>query len=825
MPLSLPPLPALQALPALRQALAASRAAVFSAPPGSGKTTALPLALLQEPWLQGRRILMLEPRRLAARAAAARMAQLLGEAVGQTVGYQIRFERRVSSQTRIEVITEGLLTRRLQSDPELPDIGLLIFDEFHERSLDADLALALALDTRETLRPDLRLMVMSATLAVDQVAALLGDAPRVEAPGRQFPVTVQYLPPKSAESLEQSVVAGVAAALAGTDGDVLAFLPGGREIRACERLLGERLAADLRLCPLHGQLSSEQQDAALAPDPQGRRKVILATNIAQTSLTVEGVTAVVDSGYARAAHYDLGSGANRLQTSRVSRASAEQRAGRAGRLQPGVAYRLWSKEQHGLLAPHDTPEILRVDLSGLALELVAWGLRDPLQARMLDAPPAVAWAAATTLLQALGAIAEDGRVTAHGRQLLRLATEPRRAHMLLLGRDHGAASAAAWTAAVLDERDVLPGADLADSVVAYVAGRVRDSAAQRRVREAARQLARTLGVELQATVDERDVGRMVALAYPERVAQRRDKQRGVYLCADGSEAQLPQRDPLAQQAWLAIAHWDPQPPRRIRAAASIDPEQLETDFAGQLVWQRHVHWDRHQHAVVAEQRRCLGAIVLQRQAVRAQPDEMHAAWREGLGLLGIGALPWTDAARQWQARVLSLRLWHPEETWPDVSDQALAERLDEWLLPYLEGSSRREHLARLDLMALLASMLDYPAQQRLSQRAPTQLQVPSGSRVALAYAADGSPPVLPVKLQELFSLSATPAVDDGRMPVMLHLLSPARRPVQVTADLAGFWARTYPQIRKELKGRYPRHPWPDDPLTAPPSARAKPRGS
>lgn len=827
---ALPDLPVAEALPALRQALAVSGQAVLAAPPGSGKTTLVPLALLDQPWLAGKRILMLEPRRIAARASAARMAWLLGEKVGETVGYQIRFERKVSAATRIEVITEGLLTRRLQADPELPGVGLVIFDEFHERSLDADLALALTLDARANLNDALRLLVMSATLDTQRVSALLGGAPVVESGGKLFPVDVRYAAPRSGAELDAAVAEGALRALSETEGDILAFLPGGREIRGAQRALEARLAGRVHLFPLFGDLSSAEQDAALQPATDGRRKIILATNIAQTSLTVEGVRTVVDGGYARVARFDLGAGANRLETQRISRASADQRAGRAGRLGPGVAYRLWSRDQQAQMPAHDTPEILAADLSRFALELAAWGA-DVAQLALLDPPPAASWSYARELLLALGAVDGAGRISAHGRELGRLPTAPRLGHMLLAAKQLGLAAPAAWLAAVLDERET--GTDLEQMVRQFHGGRA-EPGAQRRVREAVRQFLRIAGVE-EGRADGADdaVGRLVALAFPERIARRRAEQnpalRGgrdvIYLCADGGEARLPQHDALAQSEWLAVAHWDPGVPRRIRLAAALGESDVRRDLEPRMTAQQEVRWDAQSETVVAERQRRLGAIVLERKPLREGAGEaVRAAMLEGVRSLGVAALPWNEGARQWQARVLSLRAWRPQDGWPDVSDGALAATLGEWLAPYLEGVTRRDHLARLDLMSILNAMLDYPRQQQLARLAPTQLEVPSGSHVAIEYLPDGAPPVLAVKLQELFGLTQTPAVNEGRNRVSLHLLSPGCRPIQVTQDLAGFWARTYAEVKKELKGRYPRHPWPDDPLTAPPTARAKRRG-
>ena len=833
----LPAYPALDALPELRRALARPGGrAVLAAPPGSGKTTVVPLALLDEPWLAGRKIVMLEPRRVAARASAARMASLIGERAGETIGYQVRFERRIGPSTRIEVITEGLLTRRLQADPELPGVGLVIFDEFHERSLDADLALALTLDAAASLREDLRVLVMSATLESERVAALLGEVPVVRAEGRMFPVDVRYQPPRPGVDTAVAVADACAAALAEREGDVLAFLPGGREIREAQRLLEARLASTVGIHPLYGDLSSAEQDAALAPARDGRRKVILATNIAQTSLTVEGVTSVVDSGTARVARFDLGAGTNRLELQRISRASADQRAGRAGRLGPGTAIRLWSRDQHGQMAAHDTPDILAVDLSRLALELAAWGIADPASLALLDPPPLPAWTQARDVLAAIGAIGADGRITAHGKLLARLPAAPRIAHLLVTAKGLDLAVLGAWTAAVLDERDV--GADLAQAVRSFHAGRA-EPGAQRRVRETVRQLLNQIdgdrASDARSAIDPDQVGRIVALAYPERLARRRSDTRNSrdvgYLCADGGEARVAERDPLAASEWLAIAHWSVAgaaggAQRQIRSAAAIAAVDVLRDHAHQIDTRADVAWNEQAEAVLAERQTRLGAIVLERKPLN-QPDgeRQRAAMIAGIRSLGIGVLPWSDAARQWQARVLSLRAWRSGEDWPDVSDEALAASLDDWLMPYLSGITRREHLARLELPGILNGLLDYPLQQKLARLAPTHLDVPSGSRVALEYAPDGAPPVLAVKLQELFGATQTPSVNDRRMPVSLHLLSPGRRPIQVTRDLAGFWSRTYEEVRKELKGRYPRHPWPDDPLAAPPTARAKPRGT
>ncbi len=814
----LPDLPVLEALPGVKAALARDGRVVLSAPPGSGKTTLVPLALLDEPWLAGRKILVLEPRRLAARASARRMADLRGESVGDTVGYQVRFERKISARTRIEVITEGLLTRRLQADAELPGVGLVIFDEFHERSLDVDLALALTLDARANLNPQLRVMVMSATLDTAAVARVLGGAPVVESSGRLHPVEVRYRPVKADERIGDALGRAVLAALGETHGDVLAFLPGAREIRDAQRLV-ENQSGQSRLIsvhPLYGDLTSAEQDAALLPARDGRRKVILATNIAQTSLTVEGVTTVVDSGYVRAARFDLGAGANRLDTLRVSRASAEQRSGRAGRLGPGTAYRLWSEEQHGRLPAHDTPELLAADLTRFALELAAWGVADPSKLALLDVPAPASWSYARELLAELGALDAGGRITAHGRELARLPTAPRLAHMLLLAQQAKLAETAAWLAATLEER----GADTTDAAAAV--RRARDSS---RVRDAVRQMLRVLEVDGEGRTDENELGRAIAWAFPERIARRRAGSTTAYLCEDGGEARLADKDALGANEWLAIAHWDPAPPRRIRLAAPIAFADVERDHRERVRRESVVRWDAQAEAVVAEEQTRLGAIVLARRDRRSESgDAVRAAMVEGIRQMGLGALPWTDEARQWQARVQSLRLWRETEDWPDVTDAALLATLDPWLVPYLDGVTRRPHLARLDLLEILNGRFDYATRQKLERLAPTHVEVPTGSRIRLAYQPPHAP-ALEVKLQEMFGCRDTPAVNDGRTKVVLHLLSPGQRPVAVTQDLAGFWARGYLDVKKDMKGRYPRHPWPDDPVSAMPTRRAKPRGT
>ena len=826
------------ALPAIRAALRESAALVLQAPPGAGKTTGVPLALLDEPWLAGRSILLLEPRRLAARAAAARMAGLLGEAVGQTVGYRIRFDNQVSRQTRIEVLTEGILTRRLQRDPTLDGVGLVIFDEFHERNLHADLALALCLDSQRGLREDLRLLVMSATLDGTAVARLLGDAPIVTSEGRAHPVTRHYLP-RDPDGLDFSaVVRAVLTALPRHAGDLLVFLPGGGEIRQVQRRLEvEPACAGLALVPLYGDLPGDAQQRALLPDPKGRRKIVLATPIAETSLTIEGVSVVVDAGWTRVPRFDPRAGLTRLETVRIAADAAEQRAGRAGRLGPGVCYRLWSEATQNRLRSRRDPEILDADLAPLALELAQWGVSDPLALAWLDPPPSGALAQARVLLTELEALDEQGRITPIGRELAELPTHPRLAHLLRRGAALGHGALAADLAALLEERDLLRGehpfgCDLTARLEALQAVR-RDSArrgpadpaACARVDQAARRWRQLLraGSELETPPAAEIVGLLLALAYPDRVARRRDGGTDRYLLANGRGARLLAGDPWLGRDWLAVAHLDAGASEgRIWLAAPVDPADLETRLAARVRTIAEVQWDDRQAAVVARRERRLGAVILDSAPLtNADPVLLRQAMVAGVRRLGLDSLPWSDELRDWRARVLSLRYWLPEDGWPDVSEGWLADHLDDWLAPWLDGVTRREHLQRLDLAAALHGLLDGRLRARLNELAPTHLQVPSGSRLRLRYT-PGEPPVLAVKLQELFGLADTPRIADGRIAVTLHLLSPAQRPIQVTQDLRGFWERTYAEVKKELKGRYPKHPWPDDPWTATPTRRAQP---
>ena len=833
---TLPDLPVREVLSELARALALGRGAVLTAPPGSGKTTLVPLALLGEPWLAGRTILVSEPRRLAARAAAGRMAEILGEPVGETVGYRVRFDQRVSARTRVEVLTEGVLLRRLQGDPALEGVGLVMLDEAHERSLLLDLALTLALDVRAGLREDLRLLVASATLDAGAVAGVLGGAPVLAGGGRAFPVEVSHLPRELSRGVPDLVADAVRRVLAAHPGDVLAFLPGGGEIRATAERLGD--LREVAVLPLYGDLPAEAQDRVLRPVAH-RRRVVLATPIAETSLTIEGVRVVVDSGLARRPRFDPATGLTRLETVRVSRASADQRAGRAGRLGPGIAYRLWTESVHRGLLAFNPPEILEADLAPLALELAQWGVADPGALRWLDPPPAGAFAQARELLAGLGALDAAGRITAAGRRMAGLPLQPRLARMLVDAEREGLGPLAADIAALLSERDVLrasgPGrtSDLGDRLEALHRWRSNgeagaralgaDPAACARVDRAARQVVPDVGGARSVAA-----GRLLALAYPDRIARRQGTDGARYRLASGRGARLPEADPLGREEYLVAASLEAGTgDGRIFLAAALAPETLAEVTAGRREVREVVEWDDREGAVIARAEERLGALLLStRPLPQPDPDRVAHALLEGVRRRGLAVLPWTDAARELQARVLSLRGWRPGESWPDLSDGRLLATLDEWLGPHLRGVTRLDHLGRVDLAGALRGTLHAALggnwQRRLDEAAPTHVTVPSGARRRLAYG-PGEPPVLAVKLQEMFGLGETPRVCGGEVPVTLHLLSPAGRSLQVTRDLRGFWERTYPEVRRELRGRYPKHPWPEDPWRATPTARTRPR--
>lgn len=850
-------LPIEEILPQLRDALASHSAVVLQAPPGAGKTTLVPLALLDEPWLQGQSIVMLEPRRLATRAAAMRMAELRGEKVGHTVGYRVRFDSQVSRHTRIEVVTEGILTRRLQSDQALEGVGLVIFDEFHERNLNTDLALALCIDSLRTLREDLKVLVMSATLDAEGVAKLLGNVPVITSMGRSFPVTVDYFPRETVGRLADIMAAALRSALTERTGDILAFLPGSGEIRRVQQLLqADAMCADISIHPLYGDLPRDAQDKALQPDVSGRRKIVLATPIAETSLTIEGITTVVDSGWARVPRFDPNSGLTRLDTVRISRASAEQRTGRAGRLSPGHSYRLWTESTQRGLQAQTAPEILAADLTPLALELAQWGVRDVADLAWLDPPPAGTLAQARQLLTELDALDAKGMITTTGKAMAALPAHPRLAHLLLKGDKLGLGALACDVAALLSERDIINteaaqtrSCDLLERIEAIMTFRKRgragaqahnaDPYACERIEQTSQQWRRLLNIKHAANelaAAQENTGLLLALAYPDRIATQRETNTGRYRLANGRGARLASHDHLAKSPYLVAAHLNANSNTShdknhgegtIYLAAPITVQALREHLTQHIKSYDNVRWDTQQQAVIARREERLGELILATQALdNANPDALRKAMLEGIRRMGLAILPWTRDAREWQARVLSLRYWshldNNGDSWPDVSDAHLEATLETWLEPHLDGITRRDHLTRLDMFTLLQNHLDWQQRTRLDAGAPTHLTVPSGSHLRLIYT-PGEAPVLAVKLQEMFGLADTPHIAWGRIAVTLHLLSPGQRPIQITQDLRGFWDRTYAEVKKELKGRYPKHPWPDDPWNATPTARRKPR--
>ena len=826
------PLPIDEVLPQLKAALASGAVAVLVAPPGAGKTTRVPLALLEEPWTWGRKLVVLAPRRLAARAAAARMAETLGEAVGLTVGYRVRLESRISSSTRIEVVTEGVFTRMILDDPGLEGVAGVVFDEFHERSLDADLGLAFARDAQSVLREDLRLVVMSATLDGARVSALLGGAPVIESQGRSFPVETRYVGRRPGERLEAAVAQAVERALARDGGGVLVFLPGAGEIRRVQTLLAERLGApdDIAVVPLYGALDPRDQDLALHPAAEGVRKVVLATSIAETSLTIPDVRLVVDAGLARVPRFDPASGLTRLETVRVSRAAADQRRGRAGRTAPGVCYRLWDAAETRALPPFARPEILESDLAGVALDLAVWGAKDTAGLALLDPPPAGAMAEAVALLVRLGALDAAQRLTPHGRRLARLPLAPRLGHMILRGAERGLAGRAARIAVLLTERGLGgTSVDLAERLAHFAADagpRARDARglAARWARLAGGADGGAGGGEPKPGVGDDDA-RLLAEAYPERIAKARDADApGEFLLAGGRGARLDPADPLARETWLAIADLGGGAARdRILLAAAIGAPALRSAFADRMVAEETIAVGDDGRARGRSLLR-LGALIVEvRAVVRPDPARVAAALLAHVGAHGLAPLPWGEGALRLRARIACLRALDGE-VWPDLSDAALIASTETWLQPLLTDRTAVGDIPPPALEAALQDMVPWALRARLDREAPERFVTPLGSAVPIDYAAEGGPRV-EVRVQELFGLARHPAIADGRLRLVLALLSPARRPVQVTRDLPGFWAGSWRAVRSEMRGRYPRHPWPEDPLAAPPTVRAKPRGT
>jgi len=834
-------LPIDEILPALGDALARHRNAVVEAPPGAGKSTVVPIALLEEPWLRGGKIVMLEPRRLATRAVATRMAATLGEPPGETVGYRMRLETRVSRRTRIEVVTEGVFTRMLQSDPALEGVAAVLFDEFHERSLHADTGLAFALDAQENLAPDLRLLVMSATLDGAAVAKLLGGAPVVTAAGRMFPVDVVHagsglpLLPGGRDSPELAVLRVIKRALTEATGDMLVFLPGAGEIRRVQGMLGD-IGRDVDVMPLFGELGPNEQDAALRPAPAGRRKIVLATNIAETSLTIDGVRIVVDAGLERRSLFDPSSGMNRLEVQRVSRASAEQRAGRAGRTAPGVCFRLWGEGAERSLAAYAPPEICVADLAPLALDLAVWGTQ-PGDLRWLDPPPAATLASARDLLHRLGALDEAGKVTAHGRAMQEFPAHPRLAHMLLKARVMGASALAAELAALLSDRDLLRAggagrerdSDVRTRLEALRRGSASvDRGALDRVRRAQRSFEQQLGAGAKSTGagNEAEAGVLLGLAYPDRIARRRAGAEARYQLSNGRGALFASAESIAREEFIvAVDLDDREREAQIRLAAPLAKADLLEHFGAQLRRADELVWDARTEAVTARRVIRLDELLVEEKPLNDVPRAASAAaMLEGVRSLGIEALPWDDDSRDFVARCEFVRKLGRKDLgeWPESSKESLARDLA-WLEPFLDGITRRSQLTRVPVLDALRARLTYEQQRKLEELAPTHIGLPTGSRVRIDYLDDNAP-LASMRMQEVFGLAATPRIGGGTVPVTFTLLSPGRKPLQITRDLASFWRNAYVEVRKDMRGRYPRHYWPENPLEAEPTRRAKPRG-
>jgi len=838
-------LPVTEILEELKSTLGGRHEAILQAPPGAGKTSLVPLALVEEPWLGDKKILMLEPRRIATRAAAHRMADLIQEPVGQTVGYRMRLDTKVSRHTKIEVITEGILTRMLQDDPSLVDVGLVIFDEFHERSLDADLALALCLKGRSLFREDdpLKVLIMSATLDSQKLEELTG-APVIESEGKQYPVDIIYgksSQPKDYIS-DKTVAATLSALTDNPNSSILVFLPGQGEIRRVEDSLAlelhSRKISDVQLRTLYGNLSLEAQQAAIAPVKNaGERKIVLATNIAETSLTIEGVDVVIDTGLAREPVFDPTSGMTRLHTRKISQASSTQRMGRAGRLRPGKCYRLWSKSQQEQMAPHATPEILNADLTPLALQLLQWGIDDPKELAWLDPPGSGPWQQAVSLLMKLGALVKSDhglRLSDHGTQMAKLAAHPRLAHMLLCGKSIGQGDKASLLASILSDRDPF-GRDTPDmnERLDILLGKAKCPNQHRGWYRRSHQLAEQFSAQInglkiespaQLLQSDQVTGYLIACAYPDRIARRRHA--GGFQLANGRGVSIAGNHALGKSKWLAVAEaggMAKSTSDMIHSAATLDEALFESILADQVVENTLVEWDGKTKRFVAEQRQQIGALVLSTSKLEKVPAEAkQAALIKHIQTSGLKILPFTPELRQWQARVELVRITTANKDWPEVSDEQLLASMDDWLAPYLEPINLLSHFKKLDLKSILSALLTWEQNQQLNVLAPQRFQVPSGSSYTLDYTT--TPPVLAVKLQEMFGCVDTPAVVNGQVPLTVHLLSPAGRPLQVTQDLAGFWTTSYHDVRKEMMGRYPKHPWPEDPQNAVPTKRTKARG-
>lgn len=815
---NIPDLPICAVLPELKTALAEHAKAVLVAPPGAGKTTLVPLAMLDQAWAGSGTILLLEPRRIAARAAARRMASLLNEEPGQTIGYALRMERKTSANTRILVVTEGILARMIIDDPTLDGVAAVIFDEFHERSLDGDFALALTLDVIEALRPDLRVVVMSATLDGARVATLLKDAPVIESEGRSFPVDIQHLDRSSGEPLEEAVAASIRSLIRDDAGSVLAFLPGQREIQRTQDLLASRLPDFVDVVPLHGGLDGSAQDAAIRPAPQGRRKVVLATAIAETSVTIDGVTAVVDCGFSRLPRYEPDTGLTRLETVRVSRASADQRAGRAGRTAPGKAIRLWRKEQTSALPAFTPPEILEADLSSLLLDCAAFGVSDPASLRFLDLPPKPALAEARSLLRDLGALDDAGRLTPEGEAMRKLALPVRLAHMVAVAARTGRAQDAAHLSVLLSERGLGGNAvDLDERLARFKADRSPRAQAAKALAD---RLVVAAGGRQERNAPAGNAGTLLIHAWPDRVAKARGEH-GRFVMANGRGGQLDAVERLAASPWIVVADLQGQARNaRITAACTITEEDLLAELGHRVETRIATLFDREKGVLRQREQRRIGAIVLSENTLPSpRGDAANSALLDAIRENGLSILRWTNTVEAFRSRISFLNAMEGEP-WPEVSDEALLARLDDWLLPYLRGEPDPASLSPEALQEALKSLLPYDLQREINKFAPSHFTAPTGSRIPIRY--ENSEAILAIRVQELFGQTEHPVVGKA-IPLTLELLSPAHRPIQKTRDLPGFWRGSWADVRSEMRGRYPKHVWPEDPASAPPTTRAKPR--
>lgn len=808
-------LPVSEIIPKVKNHLSSSNSLIIQAPPGSGKSTLLPLALLDESWLEGKKIIMLEPRRLATKSIAQRMADMLGEEVGKTVGYRIRFESAISKETKLEVITEGILTRMMHQDNALEDVGMIIFDEFHERNLFSEVALALAREVQQVLRPDLRILLMSATIDAEQLSGLLGSK-IIQSQGRQYPVEINYLNEVDEYAIGEDTARQIIPLTKKHDGDFLVFLPGQGEIKKAEEILRKALSEDV-IVPLYGQLSPSEQNRAILPHPSGKRKIVLSTDIAETSLTIEGVRVVVDSGFAKSNRFDPRSGLSRLVLHRISKDSADQRSGRAGRLNAGHSYRLWTKATQAQLAEYRTPELLEADLTSLVLDMKAWGKDDIRSMTWLTPPPAGTLALSEKVLEAIDAV-EDGKLTSHGKDIHQLPVHPRIAHMLIYAKRMNQLALATDIAAVLEERDPLPadaGVDLNLRIDALRRFRDRGVSMSRikKIEKVAAQYRRLFNIQPEnKPADPWATGLLLAYAYPERIAAARPGNNAQFQLSNGKIAQIGHRDDLAHESWLAVAHVDAREGMgKIWMAAPLNPK----DLAPMLKTKEVLEWDRKKGGLIAHSEIRIGAIILGTRPLQKFDKSLaKQAILEAIQEEGQFLLDWNEEVMQLIYRIQSLKKWNPDQNWPEWSVEMLCQTSPEWLETYLENISKNEDFKKLNLSQVLLHHLSFEQQQLLETLAPAKIDVPSGSQIKLEYKEDGATPLLSVRLQELFGLLETPKVNQGKVAVLIEMLSPGYKPVQLTQDLKSFWANGYFEVKKELKRRYPKHEWPEDPISA-----------